>query len=174
MSQSLPPASSTTVAPPAVDPSAHAVGMLAFGAAGMTVVRRWVQQVPPSTPVTWAAAQRADTVSLAELERMVRGAPAGWGLMLAGPADDVRAARDAALRLGMTDAEIRVALTGAEVRPVWCPHCTATTETDVLPGDTVHCGGCTVPLRVPASSSRSVGAHVGVAVEPGSRTHHVA
>ncbi|WP_409332983.1 dimethylamine monooxygenase subunit DmmA family protein [Trujillonella humicola] len=171
MSQRVPQAPSTEAAPPAVDPSAHAVGMLAFGAAGMRVVRRWVQQVPPSTPVTWAAAQRADTVSLAELERMVRAAPAGWGLMLAGPADDVRAAREAALGLGMADAEIRVALTGADLRRVWCPHCAATTDTDVLPGDTVHCGGCTVPLRVPASTSRTLGAHVGVAADP---AHHVA
>lgn len=174
MSQNLPPVSSATVGTPVVDPSAHAVGMLAFGAAGMRVVRRWVQQVPPSTPVTWAAAQRADAVSLAELERMVRSAPAGWGLMLAGPADDVRAARDAAMRLGMSEAEIRVAPTGADPRRVWCPHCTATTETDVLPGDTVHCAGCTVPLRVTASSSRSGGASVGVAEAPGTPAHHVA
>jgi hypothetical protein len=130
--------------------------------------------VLPSTPVTWAAAQRADAVSLAELERMVRAAPAGWALMLAGPEDDVRAAREAARRLGMTDGEIRTALTGADLRRVWCPHCTATTETAVLPGDTVHCGGCTVPLRVPTSASRPGGAHVGVAEGPAAPAHHVA
>ena len=50
-----------------VDPAASAVGMLGFGAEGMRVVRRWIQQVPPSTPATWAAAQRADSGCLAEL-----------------------------------------------------------------------------------------------------------
>ena len=175
MSQRVPPAPSPAEATaPVVDPTAHAIGMLAFGAAGMRVVRRWVQQVPPSTPVTWAAAQRADAVSLAELERQVTAAPAGWALMLAGPEADVRAAREVATRLGMTEAEIRTAVTGEDRRRVWCPHCTATTETDVLPGDAVHCGGCTVPLRVPASFSRSLGAHVGVTDDPAGPAHHVA
>src|SRR3712207_5915283 len=111
MSQPLPLAPPTAqAAAPVVDPSARAIGMLGFGAAGMRVVRRWIQQVPPSTPVGWAAAQRADTVSLDELERMVRAAPPGWGLMLAGPEGDVDAAREAAIRLGMRDAEIRTAV----------------------------------------------------------------
>jgi hypothetical protein len=137
-----------------VDPAARAVGMLGFGAAGMRIVRRWIEQVPPSTPVTWAAAQRADAVSLAELERLVRAAPSGWGLMLAGPAADVAAARDAALGFGMLPAEIRSAVTGEELRRVWCPHCTASTATDLPPGDSVECSGCTVPLRVPAPRGR--------------------
>lgn len=172
MSQRVPPVPQPS--PPsqptadAVDPTAHAIGMLAFGPAGMRVVRRWIQQVPPSTPVTWAAAQRADTVSLAELERMVTAAPAGWGLMLAGPEADVRAARAHAVRLGMADAEIRTAVTG-QARRVACPHCTATTETEALPGDSVHCGGCTVPLRVPASPASRPDA----ARDPGGR-HQVA
>jgi dimethylamine monooxygenase subunit C len=175
MSHRAPSALSTDGATaPAVDPTAHAIGMLAFGAAGMRVVRRWVQQAPPSTPVTWAAAQRADAVSLAELERQVAAAPAGWALMLAGPEADVRAAREAVLRLGMTEAEVRTAVTGEALRRVWCPHCTATTDTDVLPGDSVHCGGCTVPLRVPTSFSRSLGAHVGIAEFPSGPAHHVA
>ena len=155
-----------------VDPSARAIGMLGFGAAGMRVVRRWIQQVPPSTPVTWAAAQRADAVSLAELERLVRAAPEGWGLMLAGPAADVQAAREAALRLGLLDGEIRSAVTGEALRRVWCPHCTAATETDVLPGDAVECSGCTVPLRVPTPRSRE--AVAGVTEPAAGTTHHVA
>jgi hypothetical protein len=155
-----------------VDPAARAIGMLGFGAAGMRVVRRWIQEVPPSTPVTWAAAQRADAMSLAELERVVRAAPAGWGLMLAGPAADVQAAREAARRLGMRDDEIRSVATGEPLREVWCPHCTAATETDVLPGDTVECSGCTVPLRVPVPRSREVAAEAPAPAE--GTTHHVA
>ena len=159
MSQRVPTASPATAAPSevVVDPSARAVGMLGFGAAGMRVVRRWIQQVPPSTPVTWAAAQRADAVSLAELERMVRAAQPGSGLMLAGPEPDVAAAREAAIRLGLLDAEIRSVVAGDELRRVWCPHCTASTETQVLPGDKVQCSGCTVPLRVLASGPRTTG-----------------
>jgi hypothetical protein len=155
-----------------VDPSARAIGMLGFGAAGMRVVRLWIQQVPPSTAVTWAAAQRADAMSLAELERLVRAAPAGWGLMLAGPAADVQAAREAALRLGMLDAEIRSTVTGEALRQVWCPHCTAATETDVLPGGSVECSGCTVPLRVPTPRSREPAAET--AGPATSTAHHVA
>jgi hypothetical protein len=176
MSQRVPPAP-TPVQPTAgvaVDPAAHAVGMLAFGAAGMRVVRRWIQQVPPSTPVTWAAAQRADAVSLAELERLVTAAPSGWGLMLAGPEADVRAARGAAITLGMAAGAIRSMVTGQELRQLWCPHCTATTDTDALPGDAVHCGGCTVPLRVPASAARSLGAPAAIAEDPAAAAHRVA
>jgi hypothetical protein len=156
----------------AVDPSARAIGMLGFGAAGMRVVRHWIQQVPPSTPVTWGAAQRADAMSLAELERSVRSAPAGWALMLAGPQADVQAAREAALRLGMRGAEIRSVVTGEELRQVWCPHCTAATETDVLPGDSVECSGCTLPLRVSVPRSREVAAEVPAPAK--GTTHHVA
>jgi hypothetical protein len=176
MSQRTPPAASTAEvsAAVAVDPSARAVGMLGFGTTGMRVVRRWIQQVPPSTPVGWAAAQRADAVSLAELERMVRAAPPGWALMLAGPPADVFAAREAAIGLGLRDAEIRSAVTGEELRRVWCPHCTATTETEVLPGDQVQCSGCTVPLRVLASVSRTLAAHVGTPEQSAGATHHVA
>lgn len=155
-----------------VDPAASAIGLLGFGAAGMRVVRRWIQQVASSTPVSWAAAQRADALCLAELERMVRAAPAGWGLMLAGPAADVQAAREAALRLGLLDAEIRSTVTGEPLRQVWCPHCTAATETDGLPGDSVECSGCTVPLRVPTPRPRDA---VAEGAEPaGGTTHHVA
>ena len=176
MSQRVPSASSTAEAAPdvVVDPSARAIGMLGFGAIGMRVVRRWIQQVPPSTPVTWGAAQRADAVSLAELERMVRAAPPGWGLMLAGPAADVSAAREAALRLGLLDAEIRCSATDAELRGVWCPHCTATTQTELLPGEQVQCSGCTVPLRVQASVSRTPGALGETAEQSPGVTHHVA
>ncbi|RBY86834.1 dimethylamine monooxygenase subunit DmmA family protein [Blastococcus sp. TF02A-26] len=157
MSQRAPSATPTAAeaAPETVvDVSARAVGMLGFGAAGMRIVRRWIEQVPPSTPVTWAAAQRADAISLAELERLVRAAPDGWALMLAGPAADVAAARQAALGFGMRPAEIRWAVTGEELRRVWCPHCTASTDTDVQPGDSVECSGCTVPLRVTAPRAR--------------------
>ncbi|MGY1745125.1 dimethylamine monooxygenase subunit DmmA family protein [Blastococcus sp. SYSU D00695] len=169
------PAVSPTAAPAsevAVDPSATALGMLGFGAAGMRVVRRWIQQVPPSTPVTWAAAQRADARSLAELERLLRAAPAGQGLMLAGPAADVHAAREAAIGLGVRASAIRWAVTGAEQRRLWCPHCTATTDTAALPGEPVECSGCTVPLRVPAAEARPRPAPRVVA-EGGAR-HHVA
>jgi hypothetical protein len=155
-----------------VDPAARAIGMLGFGAAGMRMVRRWIQQVPPSTPVTWAAAQRADAMSVAELERLVRAAPPGWGLMLAGPAADVQAAREAAVRLGMRDAEIRSVVTGEALRRVWCPHCTAATDTDVLPGNSVECSGCTVPLRVAPPRARE--AVVEVAAPAPAPTHHVA
>ena len=174
MSHRMPSASSTAGASPElpVDPSARAIGMLGFQAAGMRVVRRWIEQAPADTPVTWAAAQRADEVSLAELERLVTSAHVGWRLMLAGPEADVRAARDAALRLGMLDLEIRCVVTGQERRRVSCPHCSAATETDVLPGDSVHCSGCTVPLRIPTSAARSRG--VPVVVGEGPAAHHVA
>jgi hypothetical protein len=152
MSQRVSPAG--PMAEVAVDPSAQAVGMLGFGARGDADRPARIEQVPPSTPVTWAAAQRADAVSLAELERLVRAAPAGWGLMLAGPATDVVAAREAALGFGMLPAEIRSAVTGEVLRRVWCPHCTASTDTDVQPGESVECSGCTVPLRVPTPRAR--------------------
>ncbi len=173
MSPRMPSVSSTAPVPPgtAVDPSARAVGMLGFRAAGMRVVRRWIEQVPGGTPVTWAAAQRADAVSLAELERLVSSAHVGWRLMLAGPEADVRAAREAALRLGMLDAEVRCEIT-AQQRDVQCPHCSAATLTDVAPGEQVSCSGCTVPLRVPVSAGQSRGTSVGVV--DGLPAHHVA
>ncbi|MGY1742743.1 MULTISPECIES: dimethylamine monooxygenase subunit DmmA family protein [unclassified Blastococcus] len=176
MSHRVPPVASPAAAPRdvvAIDPSARAIAMLGFGPTGMRVVRRWIEQVPAGTPVTWAAAQRADAVSLAELERLVTGARPGWRLMLAGPEADVRAAREVALRLGLLGDEVRTALTGREPRRVWCPHCTATTETEALPGESVHCCGCTVPLRVTAAVSRSHGASVGI-VEGPAAAHHVA
>ncbi len=104
-----------------VDRSALSIGMLGFGAAGMRVVRRWIEQVPPGTAVSWAAAQRADALSLAELERAVRTArPGGWRLMLAGPEADVSAAREAALRLGVPETDVRAVVTAREPRRVWC------------------------------------------------------
>jgi DNA-binding transcriptional regulator YdaS (Cro superfamily) len=174
MSQRVPPADPTGRTPPEVgiDRSAQAIGMLGFGAAGMRIVRGWIEQVPPSTPVTWAAAQRADPVSLAELERLVRAAPPGWALMLAGPAADVAAAREAATAFGMLPAEIRSAVTGEELRRVWCPHCTASTHTDHQPGDLVECSGCTVPLRVPTARARETAG--GTVAGPAGPTHHVA
>ncbi|SEP04758.1 dimethylamine monooxygenase subunit DmmA family protein [Trujillonella endophytica] len=172
MSQPVPPVLSEAAPEVVVDPSARAIGMLGFGAVGMRVVRRWIEQVPARTPVTWAAAQTADMVTLTELERLVTAAHVGWRLMLAGPEADVRAARDAAIRLGLVDAEVRAVITAHEQRRVWCPHCFATTRTDVLPGDRLDCSGCTVPLRVPASASRPRGTHVGL-VE-GTPAHHVA
>jgi hypothetical protein len=176
MSQRVPPASSTAqpTAGIGVDPTARAIGMLGFGAVGMRVVRRWIEQVPADVPVTWAAAQQADAVSLAELERLVAGARVGWRLMLAGPEADVRAAREAVTRLGVLDAQIRSVVTAKELRRVWCPHCTATTETELLPGEQVPCSGCTVPLRLPAAVSRALGAHVGVTSDEPETAHHVA
>ena len=155
MSQRVPPAGPTAEMPVEVpvDPSAQAIGMLGFGAAGIRVVRRWIQQVPPSTPVTWAAAQRADAMSLAELERLVRAAPAGWGLMLAGPAVDVQAAREAAVRLGMHDAE---SAPSSPARP--SGGCGARTAprppTPTSSPAILECSGCTVPLRVATPRAR--------------------
>ncbi|MGY1814620.1 hypothetical protein [Blastococcus sp. SYSU D00820] len=87
------------------------VGMLGIGRGGMRVVRGWLAEIPAGTPVGWAAAQRADEVALAELERWVaRTGGDDCDLMLAGPAEDVAAARETALRLGVPEAAVRVAV----------------------------------------------------------------
>ena len=54
-----------------------------------------------------------------------------------------------------------ILITDDERRRVWCPHCTATTEADVRPGESVPCSGCGRTLAVHAHVSRRRAAYLG-------------
>ena len=146
---------------PAPDPSARTVLLVGFGARGCAISTAWAADVPAGRPVEVLAADDADESVLAVLTARIAGARVGWRLMLAGPEDDVLAARAVALRAGVLDAEIRCAVTGTERKRVYCPHCRATTTTTAPVAGETPCDGCGRRLHVYAHVSRRAGAYLG-------------
>ena len=145
-----------------VDPAARDVGLVGFGDDGAAVVAGWSVRAPSAAVVL---ARRADAATLAALESLVSRARVGWRLMLAGPEDDVLAARAAAVRGGLLDAELRVQVTGAARKRVYCAHCRTTSEGDAPVGGELPCGGCGRPLHVYGHVSRRLGAYLGFAAD---------
>jgi hypothetical protein len=148
-----------------VDPAARGVGLVGFGPGGAAVVDRERARVPTGVPVAVTVVPAADDAFLAALEARVADQTVGWRLVLAGPEDDVLAARAAAVRGGLVDAELRVHVTGAARRRVHCAHCRSVTSAEVPVGGTLRCGGCGRLLEVHRQVSPRLAAALGTAVE---------
>lgn len=160
------PAWATTPTEPVADTTGRWWTIVAFGAAGADVARRWAAQIGrESATRIHEIAVDGDERARAALVGALADARVGWRLMIAGPADACLRLRAAAVHLGVGDDEITVASTDVRQRTVQCVHCRAQTTAAVALDEVLPCHGCGRNLLVYYHVSRRQGAHLGFMVD---------
>lgn len=94
------------------------------------------------------------------LDALLRGAPMGTMLYIAGPESFIWAVNTIAVRRGLGDSEIQREACGPRIRPVFCAHCRALIEE--VSASRVSCPGCGRSLEVREHFSTRLGAYLGV------------